>query len=148
VTVTETATANELIRALRARGHRVTPQRQAIVAALVAAGGHVTAEELWARVRDEAPGVNLSTVYRMLQALEALGAATHAVDPDGCARYHLTAFSDHLHLYCRACGAHHEVEAALAEPMLQLLADRYGFAVDTAHLALRGLCRACATSEA
>lgn len=134
----------ELLRALREEGHRITPQRRAIVQALVTGPAHVTAEEIWSTIRDDAPGVNVSTVYRTLQALEARGWATHATDPNGCARYHLTAHAHHLHLHCRGCGYQMEVDAVLAEPMLRLLADEYGFTVDTAHLALRGLCRGCA----
>lgn len=139
----ETPTTDDLLRALRLQGHRITPQRRAIVQALVDGAAHVTAEELWSAVRDDAPGVNVSTVYRTLQALEALGWATHATDADGCARYHLNQHANHLHLHCRGCGHHQEVDAALAEPMLSHLFERYGFTVDTAHLALRGLCRSC-----
>lgn len=140
------ATVEELLAALRRQGHRITPQRRAIVDELVRDGGHITAEELWRRGRDLAPGVNVSTVYRTLQALEALGALTHAEDPDGSARYHLVAHAHHLHLHCRQCGAETEVDAGLAEPLVRSLAERYGFSVDTAHLALRGLCRVCRTA--
>jgi Fur family ferric uptake transcriptional regulator len=139
-----TPAVDELLRGLAERGHRITPQRRAILDALSRAGGHVTAEELWFQVRDRARGVNVSTVYRTLQALEALGAVTHAEEPDGCSRYHLVEHAHHLHLHCRRCGAEREVDATLAEPLLRSLADRYGFSVDTAHLALRGLCRDCA----
>src|SRR5947207_440511 len=91
--------AGALLRELQLYGHRITPQRRAIVEALLGAGGHVTAEELWSRIRDRAPGVNVSTVYRTLQALEGLGLAAHSTDPDGSARYHLVEHAQHLHLH-------------------------------------------------
>ena len=96
VMTTTTPAVDELLRGLAERGHRITPQRRAILDALSRAGGHVTAEELWFQVRGRARGVNVSTVYRTLQALEALGAVTHAEEPDGCSRYHLVEHAHHL----------------------------------------------------
>ena len=63
---------------LAADGGRRTPARRTIVEACVAAGGALTADGLTARVQDAAPEINQSTVYRVLEALEAVGAADRA----------------------------------------------------------------------
>ena len=60
---------------LRARGYRVTPQRQLILEAVTALQ-HATPEDICSRVQQTAPGVNISTVYRSLELLEQLGLAT------------------------------------------------------------------------
>ena len=50
---------------LRARGYRVTPQRQLVLEA-VARLGHATPEEIGAQVQQTVRGVNISTIYRTL----------------------------------------------------------------------------------
>jgi Fur family ferric uptake transcriptional regulator len=53
---------------LRARGYRLTPQRQLVLEA-VGKLGHATPEEIAADVRQTAAAVNISTVYRTLELL-------------------------------------------------------------------------------
>jgi Fur family ferric uptake transcriptional regulator len=57
---------------LRARGYRVTPQRQLVLEA-VARLDHATPEEIGAQVQQTARGVNISTIYRTLELLQQLG---------------------------------------------------------------------------
>jgi len=54
---------------IRAKGLRLTPQRQLVLDA-VRQLGHATPDEIAARVRQAHPGINLSTVYRNLETLE------------------------------------------------------------------------------
>ena len=61
---------------LRARGYRVTPQRQLVLEA-VARLDHATPEEIGAQVQQTARGVNISTIYRTLELLEQIGMVTH-----------------------------------------------------------------------
>ncbi|MEX0802971.1 MAG: hypothetical protein WD688_06600 [Candidatus Binatia bacterium] len=46
---------NEIVGRLRERGHRLTPQRYAVVRALVEGGEHPSAEQLFHRVSDAVP---------------------------------------------------------------------------------------------
>ena len=57
---------------LRRVGQRVTPQRLVILAALQP-GEHLSADEVFARVERQIPGVNRSTVYRTLELFCDLG---------------------------------------------------------------------------
>ena len=54
--------------ALRARGYRLTPQRQLVLEA-VGRLGHATPEAVAAQVHQTASGFNISTVYRTLDLL-------------------------------------------------------------------------------
>ncbi|MBW8806906.1 MAG: transcriptional repressor [Catenulisporales bacterium] len=74
----ETA-ATDLTKELRAKGYRLTPQRQFVLQA-VASLDHATPEAICEEVRRTARGVNLSTVYRTLELLEELGLVTHTAD--------------------------------------------------------------------
>ena len=63
----------EVLEALRARGHRMTPQRRAIVAEIMETSGHIAPPEVAARVKARIPGVNDSTIYRTLDLLQTVG---------------------------------------------------------------------------
>ena len=139
-----TASGNhDLHEPLRARGYRITPQRQLVLDAVVALQ-HGTPDEICAEVQRTAPGVNLSTVYRALELLEELGLVTHAHLGHGAPTYHASGAIDHLHLVCRVCGAVIETDVALAESLVGMLAERHGFETDVAHFAIYGRCQGCA----
>ena len=76
---------------LRARGLRLTPQRQPVLAA-VNAIEHGTPDDIAARLREDAgPGgaaPDTSTVYRTLELLEQLGLVWHTHLGKGAPVYH------------------------------------------------------------
>lgn len=125
-----------------AAGGRRTAARQAIVEALVAAGSHVTADDVARRVRRRFPSVNISTVYRTLDTLEELGVVDHVHLGHGRAIYHLTD-EDHQHLVCDRCERVEELPGARLAPFLRMLEREFGFEVDRRHFAIVGRCRRC-----
>ncbi|MDR8407215.1 transcriptional repressor [Nonomuraea sp. 3-1Str] len=127
---------------LRAKGYRVTPQRQLVLEA-VKSLEHATPEEICVKVRETARGVNISTVYRTLELLEELGMVTHTHLGHGAPTYHLAAEADHVHLVCRGCGEVIEVRPELAEGLVRGLDEELGFAADVHHLTVFGRCRRC-----
>lgn len=132
----------DLPETLRAKGYRITPQRQLVLDA-VAALRHGTPDEICAEVQRTAAGVNLSTVYRALELLEQLGMVTHTHLGHGAPTYHASTAEDHLHLVCRDCGAVTETDVSLADPLVSELATRHGFETDVAHFAIYGRCAGC-----
>ena len=127
---------------LRAKGYRLTPQRQMVLEA-VAALGHATPDEIADRVRATASGVNISTVYRTLELLEELGLVTHTHLGHGAPTYHAADDADHLHLVCRVCGGIEEVAPAVLDSAAQQIAAEHGFHVDASHFAIFGTCASC-----
>lgn len=127
-----------LLGRLRAAGGRVTESRRAVVAALVEADGHVTADDL-------ADTVHPSTVYRTLDALERLGVVDHVHLGHGRAVYHLVD-ERHQHLVCEACGHVIEVPDALFTPLARRIRHDYGFRIRPEHFAVLGQCETCAAS--
>jgi Fe2+ or Zn2+ uptake regulation protein len=121
---------------------RRTAARQAILEALFATGGHVTAEDLAARVQRRFPTVDVSTVYRTLDVLEELDVVDHVHLAHGPAIYHL-ADDDHQHLVCESCGEVQELPAERLRPFLEMLRGEFGFEVPRRHFAIVGLCEAC-----
>jgi Fe2+ or Zn2+ uptake regulation protein len=131
-----------IVDALRAAGTRITSPRRAVIEAFVAADGHVTADDLATAVEAAHAGVNRSTVYRTLDALERLGVIAHVHLGHGRAVYHL-ADDIHPHLVCDDCGAVIEVANTLFEDLAGDLEARYGFAIRPHHFAVLGRCRQC-----
>jgi Fur family transcriptional regulator, ferric uptake regulator len=133
---------NQLKDELRARGYRLTPQRQLVLTA-VGELGHATPEDVHAWVTERASGVNISTVYRTLELLEGLGLVKHAHLSHGAPTYHAADAPEHIHLICRDCGKVTEVEPQVVEPLLDTLAATQGFVADVGHLTIFGSCEEC-----
>jgi Fur family ferric uptake transcriptional regulator len=128
---------------LRARGYRLTPQRQLVLEA-VGALGHSTPEEIVTEVRRTAAAVNISTVYRTLELLEELGLVRHTHMGHGAPQYSVAGDDDHVPLVCRECGAVEEASGEVIADVVERLAETKGFHVDIGHFALFGTCRSCA----
>ena len=137
---------DSLIAEVRRRGGRVTSARRALVAALVEADGHVTAEDLAARVQRAHPDVHLSTVYRSLEALENLGVVDHVHLGHGRAVYHL-ADDPHQHLVCEVCGHVVEVPDSTFAELEQALQRLYRFRIRPNHFAVLGRCAECVATH-
>jgi Fur family ferric uptake transcriptional regulator len=140
------AAPTDLTRELRAKGYRLTPQRQFVLRA-VSVLDHATPEAICEEVRRTAAGVNLSTVYRTLELLEDLGLVTHTHLGHGAQIYHTADQPAHVHLVCRGCGKIVEADVAAAEPLVERLTADYGFTTDVRHLAVFGHCSECSESE-
>jgi Fur family transcriptional regulator, ferric uptake regulator len=131
---------------LRARGYRVTPQRQLVLEAVTKLE-HATPEEIWADVQQTASGVNISTIYRALELLEQLGLVTHTHLGHGAPRYHLAAEADHVHLVCSSCGRITQLAPDAVEPLVTALDERHGFQTDVGHLTVFGRCASCRAGD-
>ncbi|MCB0162466.1 MAG: transcriptional repressor, partial [Caldilineaceae bacterium] len=67
-----------LVRDLKLRGVRVTPQRAIILEAIEQLPGHMTAEEIYNAVQAVNAYISLATVYRTLDLLREMGLVTEA----------------------------------------------------------------------
>lgn len=131
---------------LRARGYRVTPQRQLVLAAVTKLE-HATPEEIWADVQRTASGVNISTIYRTLELLEQLGLITHTHLGHGAPRYHLAAEEEHVHLVCSECGTVTQVSPDAVSALVSSLTQEHDFETDVGHLTVFGRCADCRRAQ-
>lgn len=132
---------------LRDAGLRSTVQRRAVLQALFEAR-HATVDELAVAVQRGRPDVNLSTIYRTLEALDEAGLVTHAHLHHGSPTYHSVDEEPHVHLVCTVCGRIDQQPVSVARELADQLRIRVGFAVDVSHLAVHGRCRQCAEVDA
>jgi Fur family ferric uptake transcriptional regulator len=133
---------------LKARGMRLTRQRERVIDA-VRGLGHATPDGLAAAVaRDGGPALPLSTIYRNLEALEEVGVVSHTHLDHRTPTYHLTDQANHLHLVCLSCGAVIESAVKTADPFVGNLLTRHGFVADVRHMAIHGWCADCSALTA
>ncbi|WP_153506069.1 Fur family transcriptional regulator [Cumulibacter manganitolerans] len=131
---------------LRRRGMRLTAQRRQVLDA-VRATRHATPEQIVEAVRSAGGSSSLTTVYRSLEVLEALGLVRHVHIGHGAPTYHPAEHYDHVHVRCNGCGRVESVSADLLAEVARALYDADGFRLDAGHVALAGLCAECADTK-
>ena len=123
---------------------RNTWQRERVRDALADARGFVSAQSLYAGLREANTGIGLATVYRALAGLAASGEADSLQSPEGEALYRAcTTQGHHHHLICRNCGLTVEIEAKDVEQWAQRTAALHGFREAEHVVDIFGLCASC-----
>ena len=130
------------------RGLKSTRQRSLIIETFFGLDGHLSVEELWAKVRAADARVSVATVYRTMKLLAESGLASARNFGDGQTRYEAAVGRHHHdHLICTRCATILEFENDQIERMQDLVARKHGFKVTSHKMELYGLCRACQRLE-
>lgn len=128
------------------RYHR-SAQREAILKLVQGSKSHLTAEEVFARLKQEHPRLAVGTVYRNLHVLAAQGAIREL---------HIGTRSDiydgrvdmHYHLVCRSCGDISDLDGPVKMDLETEAARRSGsFKVESHSVEFYGLCGWCARAR-
>lgn len=149
--ITTDHTAEQLVdgavATLRAHGERITVPRRLVLDTLARSTEHLSADDLFERVGERAPGVHRATIYRTIEALVRAGVVAHVHLPHGAATYHLLVPGGraHLHVVCQGCGRLADVPSDLLDAVATSLSDDFDFRLDADHVALTGWCAACAS---
>ena len=137
---------DELTQLFRARGLKVTPQRQCIFRVLHEMHGtHPSAEAVHVAVTEVLPTVSLKTVYQTLNDLSSLGELSHVDLGTGSGRFDTT-LEAHQHLVCDTCGRVWDVHGDFTDVRLPE-ALTTGFRVSTTDIVFRGQCTSCAPAN-
>lgn len=136
------ASHGEIIASLKAKGHRLTPQRIMILNAIAEGGGHMGAEEIYEQVRKVYPYMDLTTVYRTLQFLKSLHVITE-IGLGPVSHYELSGEDRHHHMVCQRCGKAISLSPKYLEALRHSLLEEFGFEPDLEHFAIGGTCSVC-----
>jgi len=127
---------------------RNTRQRQAVLDAIDHAGRALTPSEILALAQNTVASLNLSTIYRHLNALQDDARIVKVMLPGQAARFeapcageHHEAAHHHHHFHCSGCDRVYALHACPGS--MQDLAPK-GFVVQAHEITLRGLCAECA----
>ena len=135
---------DQLFKALRRQGMRVTPQREIILTALHDFEDHASAEEIFRRAQQVSSAIDISTVYRTLELLQGMNMLAVVDAQDGQRRYALKHTHDeHAHLVCSECGAVTEVDPQPLRDLARALRQAHGFSLAIDHVTLTGRCPTC-----
>ncbi len=144
---------------------RHTRQRQAVLDSLASSGRTLSPPEILELARQQAPGLNLSTVYRQVKALESEGQLVKVELPGQPARFEARCRHGagprlrsgsrpaaeaelphhHHHFHCLICNAVVPIHGCPGT--MQELAPR-GYRVESHDLVLHGRCAQCAGEAA
>jgi Fur family ferric uptake transcriptional regulator len=127
---------------LQEQGFRVTPQRLLILQTVQDSDDHLSADEIYAKVAEVNPYLDISTVYRTLERFVALG-LLHKTDLGHEHTHYEWAEGPHQHMVCERCGSVDHFRDELLDGLRETLRLQHDFLATRAHMAVFGLCRNC-----
>lgn len=136
-----------LITRFRASGGRITPQRQAIINALLASENrHPSIEEIHAAVSREFPMISLATVYKTVNTLVEMGEAQPIGTIQGAMRFDINPKA-HPHVVCTQCGRITDLPADEVQKWIDKVRAVTGYDEITPILLFHGRCPECQQAE-
>jgi Fur family ferric uptake transcriptional regulator len=137
------AEQDEVMHRLEERRHVATPQRRAILAALMKQPTSVTPRELHVALREEQPAIGQATVYRTLELLVEVGAATSFLQDNNESKYVYCSPRHHHHLVCTRCGRVEDLDGCLLSRLGPLLEQDTLYQITGHAITLYGYCGDC-----
>jgi Fur family ferric uptake transcriptional regulator len=129
---------------LAGKSLKMTPQRRLILDTLLKQSGHLSSEELYAKVKKRDSSIGQATVYRTLKLLNESGLIEPLDFADGVTRYEpCYGEQHHDHLICEKCGKNIEILDQTIENRQEELADEHGFTLLRHKMYLYGVCAEC-----
>ncbi len=136
----------QIVGRLRAHHYRLTPQRMAVLEALLRDARHPSAEEIYRELQPTYPMMSPATVYKTLATLKELGEVLELGFSDGHNRYDAYTPRSHPHLICRHCGRIEDYPLEEFDHLVARVAAQSGYRDLTARLDFLGVCRACSAN--
>ena len=119
-----------------------TTQRAEILEEVRISEGHLTAGEIFERVRRRDPRIAYGTVYRTLHLLAEHGLIQELTFADQASRYD-GRVDRHDHVHCLRCGVLLDVDVPVALIARHVAAEQSGFDITSHHTVFAGVCPAC-----
>ncbi|MDX2085457.1 MAG: Fur family transcriptional regulator [Candidatus Melainabacteria bacterium] len=140
-----TKTRDELLADLRAKGFRLTPQREKIVDIFcqIPAGEHISAEDLYRLLRSENADISLATSYRTLKLLANTGLLRELDFAEDHKHYELVRDDEapHHHIICTRCSATEEFDLPEAFHLVAHMAHERHYDLHDVQIKVFGICR-------
>ena len=136
-----------IIQKLRNNGHKITPQRLAIVKILAQSDGHPSVENIYDRIEKDFPTMSLATVYRNIVLIKALGEVLELGFPDGSNRYDGNKPYPHPHVICIRCKKIVDPDLDSLDEMKKEVALETDFKILNHRLDFFGICSNCMAEE-
>ncbi len=135
---------DDVAAALRRGGGRLSSTRRLVLEALFAAPGPVSAEHIAQGLDGRLTRLDVASVYRTLERLEALGAVRHVHIGHGPGLYALAGEEEREYLVCERCDRVTSVGSARMEAVRAQIREDFGYHARFSHFPILGLCPRCA----
>ncbi|PMB84539.1 hypothetical protein CJ205_00220 [Dolosicoccus paucivorans] len=138
--------ANNIIRDLRNKGIRITPQRRVILEYMIQTTKHPTVEEIYQDLLPDNPGMSVATVYNNLNVLVKEGFVTEMKFSGVTSRYDFVG-EHHHHIVCEKCNRISDFHFNQTNDIVDKAQSETGYKVSAAKIELYGLCPKCQLDE-
>ncbi len=127
---------------LEREGCRVTPQRLAMLTALLHRPSHPTAAELYSELRPTQPNLSLATVYKNLATLVQMGIIVPVNVPGDDERYEANVHP-HANFVCTSCHEIVDLEGSFFDDFEDRVRTTVRCHVSQVQVLVRGTCARC-----
>jgi Fur family peroxide stress response transcriptional regulator len=138
---------DELIAKLKERGHRLTPQRMAVLKILTASEEHLSVEQIYERVKADFPMTSLATIYKTVTLLKEMGEVLELGFSGYGNRYDGMRPYPHPHLICTKCRNIMDLQVVNLGELPQKVAQSTGYRIVSHQLDFFGICPQCQEEE-
>lgn len=140
---TQKSRIDTVVDRLREAGLRLTPQRMAVLKTIIGNQEHLSAEEIYTRVRVDYPMIGLATVYKTIAMLKELGEIVAIDFSNQGSRFDGSGREPHPHFICTRCNVIIDLESEALENYLGNIANTTGYQIIDYRLDLFGICPNC-----
>jgi Fur family ferric uptake transcriptional regulator len=137
---------DEMLTALHDAGHRITPRRRVVLRVIEGSDEHLDAEAIYQRARELDSRISLTTVYRTLTVLKAMGLIEQRwlTRDHNREHYEPVGAAEHYHFTCLGCRQVIEFQSTRIQQMRDELRQELGLQIGHACICLEGYCATCA----
>ena len=132
-----------LVNQMKAAGHRITPQRQAILEILLASESHPTVDQIYEQIQAEFPMTSRATVYKTISLAKDMGAVLELEFSQGSNRYDGRRPYPHPHVICTQCGQVLDAEDLEIQALQQQVVRKTGYKIINHRMDFFGVCPEC-----
>jgi len=132
-----------MIRVLREKGCRLTPQRLALLKIIASSEEHPSVDQLFELIKTDFPTTSLATIYKTLSLLKAMGEVLELNLAGVGSRYDGNKPYPHPHVICTNCGRILDPEFTSLADISSEMAKKTGYHITHHQLNFFGLCPQC-----
>ncbi|MDG3142169.1 transcriptional repressor [Streptococcus suis] len=127
---------------LRKKHSRITEARKAILAYMIAADHHPSAEQVYKDLSPKYPNLSLATVYNNLRVLVDEGFVSELKVTNDQTTYFDYKGHDHVNVICEVCGKISDLELEIPD-ITHEAADQTGYRITKSQFIVYGICETC-----
>ncbi|WP_048180519.1 Fur family transcriptional regulator [Methanosarcina siciliae] len=131
-----------IIKALRGKGYKATPQRIAIGRFALHNHAHPTAQRIYNEVKKIYPTVSLATVYKTIQILKEVGLIQELNLEKDQARFDPN-MEPHAHLVCLQCKSISDCTDPMISEIVDRMSNKADFSAGEWNFDVYGICSNC-----